>query len=130
METAATTAMSAAGLVCHTERLWRPQRLRLCRLLRRRAGARRRSLLRDSPRGSTGEGREGAGRRSLLRDSPGVAQGRDARALADGRCSGRRSCRISVPDQLFDGTTPCPEDLKLYLMADYTCVKGAVFFFQ
>ena len=41
----------------------------------------------------------------------GVAPGRDARALADGRCSGRRSCRISVPDQLFDGTTPCPDDL-------------------
>ena len=62
--------------------------------------------------------------RCIRRDYGYVGCYADVRALADSRCSGRRSCRISVPDMLFDGTTPCPEDLKLYLMAGYTCVKG------
>jgi len=64
--------------------------------------------------------------RCIRRDYGYVGCYADVRALADTRCSGRRTCRISVPDMLFDGTTPCPEDLKLYLMAGYTCVKGAV----
>jgi len=64
--------------------------------------------------------------RCIRRDYGYVGCYADVRALADTRCSGRRSCRISVPDKLFDGTTPCPEDLKLYLMAGYTCVKGCV----
>jgi len=62
--------------------------------------------------------------RCIRRDYGYVGCYADVRSLADTRCSGRRSCRISVPDKLFDGTTPCPEDLKLYLMAGYTCVKG------
>jgi len=62
--------------------------------------------------------------RCIRRDYGYVGCYADVRTLADTRCSGRRSCRISVPDKLFDGTTPCPEDLKLYLMADYTCVTG------
>ena len=66
--------------------------------------------------------------RCIRRDYGYVGCYADVRALADTRCSGRRSCRISVPDKLFDGTTPCPEDLKLYLMAGHTCVKGAVTF--
>ena len=64
--------------------------------------------------------------RCIRRDYGYVGCYADVRTLADTRCSGRRSCRISVPDKLFDGTTPCPEDLKLYLMAGYSCVKGAV----
>ena len=64
--------------------------------------------------------------RCIRRDYGYVGCYADVRALADTRCSGHRSCRISVPDKLFDGTTPCPEDLKLYLMAGYTCVKGGI----
>jgi len=48
----------------------------------------------------------------------------DVRRLADKRCSGKQKCQIEVPDRLFDGTAPCPEDLKNYLMASYKCIKG------
>lgn len=48
----------------------------------------------------------------------------DVLHLADQRCSGRRSCRIPIPDKTFDEVTPCPKDLTSYLSASYTCVKG------
>lgn len=44
--------------------------------------------------------------------------------LADARCSGRRECKISIPDKVFDQANPCPEDLRRYLRASYDCVKG------
>ena len=43
--------------------------------------------------------------------------------LADDRCSGRRMCDITVPDLTFESTKPCLE-LKSYLRASYTCIKG------
>ena len=43
---------------------------------------------------------------------------------ADYMCSGRRTCQIPVPNPLFDATKPCPNDLKSYLQAEYTCIKG------
>jgi len=48
----------------------------------------------------------------------------NVRRLAAARCSGRHHCQIQVPDKLLDGTRPCREDLKLYLLIGYTCVKG------
>ena len=48
----------------------------------------------------------------------------NVRRLAAARCSGRRQCQIHVPDQLLDRTRPCREDLKLYLLIGYYCVKG------
>jgi len=44
--------------------------------------------------------------------------------LATARCSGKRRCRIGVPDVMFDDTRPCNEDLKSYLEASYRCLKG------
>jgi len=44
---------------------------------------------------------------------------------ADGRCSGRRRCKVRVPDAEFARNKPCPDDLKPYLEAAYVCVKGA-----
>ena len=41
----------------------------------------------------------------------------------DRRCSGRRSCSVPVAD-LRDAVQPCPNDLTVYLEADYTCVQG------
>jgi len=46
--------------------------------------------------------------------------------LADDRCSGRRMCDITVPDLTFESTKPCLE-LKSYLRASYTCIKGMAF---
>ena len=62
--------------------------------------------------------------RCISEDQDHVGCYRNVRALADIRCSGRRECQIDVPDKLFDGTKPCREDFKLYLMASYTCLKG------
>lgn len=43
--------------------------------------------------------------------------------LADDKCSGRRSCEITIPDTPFELTQPCLE-LKSYLEASYQCIKG------
>ena len=48
----------------------------------------------------------------------------DVLRLADVKCSGRRTCHIRVPDELFEVTRPCPEDLKMYMIAHYTCIQG------
>ena len=47
----------------------------------------------------------------------------DVLDLADDMCSGRRNCEILIPDQTFESTKPCLE-LKSYLQASYTCIKG------
>ena len=44
--------------------------------------------------------------------------------LADRKCSGRRKCQISIPDEDFDNTQPCLTELKFYFEANYTCMKG------
>ena len=50
----------------------------------------------------------------------------DVTSLADERCSGRRHCNIRIPDLQFTLMQPCPEDLKPYLEAGYTCMRGGV----
>lgn len=42
----------------------------------------------------------------------------------DGRCSGRASCLVSVPDQELHNAHPCPKELMPYLQASYSCVNG------
>ena len=51
----------------------------------------------------------------------------DVLPIVDARCSGRRQCRIRIPDPEFDLTRPCLEELKTYLEASYLCVKGICF---
>lgn len=46
--------------------------------------------------------------------------------LADDKCSGRRTCEISIPYTTFENTQPCLE-LKSYLEASYDCMKGRHF---
>ena len=48
----------------------------------------------------------------------------DVISHVDKRCSGRRSCEISVPDTEFQQLQPCPKDLMAYLEADYNCITG------
>lgn len=49
----------------------------------------------------------------------------DVLRLADRRCSGRRVCELRVPDAEFEASHPCLRELKTYLEASYTCIKGA-----
>ena len=48
----------------------------------------------------------------------------DVLYLADNRCSGKRQCDIRVPDGEFDDTSPCFKELKIYMEASYTCLRG------
>jgi len=48
----------------------------------------------------------------------------DALALADSLCSGRRRCEIALPNEAFDRINPCLSELKSYLTASYSCVRG------
>jgi len=43
--------------------------------------------------------------------------------IVDEKCSGRTSCEIGIPDAMLEKTRPCVE-LKSYLKASYTCLKG------
>jgi len=42
----------------------------------------------------------------------------------DRRCSGRRHCAISIPDNTMHLLQPCQKDLFAYLEAAYVCQKG------
>ena len=45
----------------------------------------------------------------------------------DYKCSGRRTCEVRVSnivDEIPDNAQPCPKDLRNYLEASYTCMKG------
>ena len=48
----------------------------------------------------------------------------DVLDLADRRCSGRRKCSVSIPDQQMTKRQPCLPELKAYLQASYYCQKG------
>ena len=62
--------------------------------------------------------------RCLLRDYGYVGCGDSVLPYLDSKCSGRRSCTINIPDRVLDKVLPCPGDLKSYLQASYTCIKG------
>jgi len=62
--------------------------------------------------------------RCIERDYGYVGCQQDVLTLADLRCSGRRSCKIEIPDRAFDLATPCPRDLTRFLIASYQCLKG------
>lgn len=42
----------------------------------------------------------------------------------DDRCSGRESCKVEVIEPSFDNIRPCNDELKSYLEAEYTCIRG------
>jgi len=48
----------------------------------------------------------------------------DVRRLLHAKCSGRRSCRVRVPDDDLFATRPCPSDFTSYLEATYRCQPG------
>jgi len=50
----------------------------------------------------------------------------DVLFLMDSKCSGRSECEIHIPDSDLDEVKPCYQDLKSYLTASYSCVKGTI----
>jgi len=44
--------------------------------------------------------------------------------VLDRYCSGRRTCHVRVLDETFTESTPCHEDLNLYLQVEYQCLRG------
>ena len=48
----------------------------------------------------------------------------DVTRHTDRRCSGRRMCRIRIPDADFDLSHPCPVEFKTYFLVSYKCLKG------
>jgi len=47
--------------------------------------------------------------------------------VLDRYCSGRRTCHVRVLDETFtDSSSPCHEDLNLYLHVEYQCVRGVM----
>ena len=62
--------------------------------------------------------------RCVVADLGYVGCSTDVLHLADRKCSGRRKCEISVPDEAFDRISTCLTELTKYLEASYKCVKG------
>ena len=49
----------------------------------------------------------------------------DVTSIVAGRCSGRRQCRIKIPDEALERSDHgCPRDLKATLAVRYGCLPG------
>jgi len=53
-----------------------------------------------------------------------IGCGTDVTDVLAGKCSGRRRCRVVNIGTLFAASRVCPTDLKSYLEATFTCLKG------
>ena len=62
--------------------------------------------------------------RCMREDHGSVGCAADVLAHLDRKCSGRRSCRMMIPDATLHGIHPCPKELMPYLEASYLCVRG------
>ena len=51
----------------------------------------------------------------------------DALAVLDKLCSGKRSCELVVIVAFLNFPNPCPEELRSYLEASFTCEPGELF---
>ena len=61
--------------------------------------------------------------RCMREDHGSVGCSADVMAHLDRRCSGRRTCQLSIPDATLHANHPCPKELMPYLEASYSCVK-------
>ena len=48
----------------------------------------------------------------------------DVSEMLNQRCSGKRSCSISVDDETLRNTEPCTVGILVYLKATYMCING------
>jgi len=56
-----------------------------------------------------------------------ISCGTDVTDILSGTCSGRHRCRVVNIGALFAASSVCPTDLKSYLEASFSCVKGQNF---
>ena len=68
-------------------------------------------------------GRMRAGRCAVREYGP-IGCGASVMAIVDGRCSGRRSCRIQLPDRDMHAVSGCPVQAASHLEAAYSCLPG------
>jgi len=61
--------------------------------------------------------------RCMREDHGSVGCSADVLAHLDRRCSGRRTCQLSIPDATLHVNHPCPKELMPYLEASYSCVR-------
>jgi len=61
--------------------------------------------------------------RCMREDHGSVGCSADVLAHLDRRCSGRRTCRLAIPDATLHANHPCPKELMPYLEASYSCVR-------
>ena len=61
--------------------------------------------------------------RCMREDHGSVGCSADVLAHLDRRCSGRRTCQLSIPDATLHANHPCPKELMPYLEASYSCVR-------
>lgn len=62
--------------------------------------------------------------RCMREDHGSVGCAADVRSYVAGQCSGRRHCRLNIPDAALHSVHPCPKELMPYLEASYSCVTG------
>jgi len=56
-----------------------------------------------------------------------IGCGTDVTDVLAGHCAGRHRCQVVNIEALFAASRVCPTDLKSYLEASFTCVKGRTF---
>jgi len=62
--------------------------------------------------------------RCLKEDHGSVGCSADVLPQLDRMCSGRPTCRVTIPDATLHNIHPCPKELMPYLEASYTCRPG------
>lgn len=60
----------------------------------------------------------------MREDHGSVGCAADVTPYVAGQCSGRRHCRLNIPDAALHSVHPCPKELMPYLEASYSCVTG------
>lgn len=64
---------------------------------------------------------------ALGRDPLFLGCSRNVLPLLDSKCSGRPECEVHIPDPQLDEVKPCYQDLKSFLTASYSCVRGMIY---
>ena len=68
-------------------------------------------------------GRMTAGRCAVREYGP-IGCGSSVLAIVDALCSGRRRCRVPLPDRDMHAVSGCPVQATSHLEAAYTCLPG------
>lgn len=50
----------------------------------------------------------------------------DVTGHLDAQCTGKKYCRVPIPEHNLIKLLPCPGDLVAYLEAEYVCIRGMI----